>query len=436
MPQERLSQDYNFILDLARKIKSIYDIPIVFGGYHISSLPHTLPNFIDIGVIGEGEETFKELLDKYFEYGRFHHDWLKDVKSIVYHHNGKININEYRLFIENLDTIPPPARDIFDKEHWKPRLSGFSYREGLRVFGRISTSRGCPFKCIFCNSSKFWGNKIRYFSAKYVVSEISLLMTRCGCNSIHGNDDLFTVNIARLEEIVKLLKIEGLLKKVEFASIQARVDTFSDDVCRLLKELGVRSIGFGIESGSNKILKYLKKDSVNIEQNWEAVKRALKWGFFVWPQLIVGCPGETKEDILKTLEFTRIKEIPHYQITMLIPYPGTELWYYAKGRSLVDDNMDFSRLALDIKKWELRNRIYLGDRLMCKKVWQLIKDPFEREEQLSLSNAKLDLKRNSWRYFKIFLNKPIESSFWAITRIKSKLRRVLGVGNFDNNTHS
>jgi len=326
--------------------------------------------------------------------------------------------------------IPPPARDIFDKRYLFPRLNASFYRkQGGEVLGRISTSRGCLFNCIFCYASKFWRNKIRYFSAEYVVSEIRLLIDKYGCDSIHINDDLFIGNVVRLKEIVRLIEKEGISADVEFTFIQARTDMFSEEVCQLLKRMNVRTIGFGIESGSDKILSYLKNNTVTVSQNWEAVNRALKWGFSVWPQLIVGSPGETREDIEKTLRFTRIKDIPRYQIAILTPYPGTELWHYAEKKGLVSEDMDFKRSALVIKKGELEDKVYLGDRLTLEELWQMIKEAFEEEGQRKQADIKINLKKDYLRYFvrylKVFFAKPHKYIPWAMAILNNRLKKAL-----------
>ena len=320
-----VSQNFDRTINLAGKIKHELDIPLIVGGIHISALPHTLPDCFDVAVIGEGEQTMLELLELYEDDGlereRLHH-----IKGIAFHDNTKIEITERRGVIDSLDRIPFPARDL------------------LNVGSHTSmiTSRGCPYKCVFCSSSMYW-NKTRYFSAEYVVEEIKEMIEKYAVNMIDFWDDLFIANKKRLEQISRLLKEEGITDKVSF-NCQARANLINDQTLINLKNMNVNQLSFGFESGSQNVLKYLKKDTVTVDQNRNAVFLSKKYGFVVNGSFVLGSPDETKDDIELSLRFLKNSYIDSGMVFMLTPYPGTELWDYAKQSGIVDDNMDWNKL--------------------------------------------------------------------------------------------
>ena len=409
-----ITQDFTTLLEIADKVKKKFGIPIIMGGHHISALPQSLPSTADIGVIGEGEQTFAELIDIFVKQKKFTPDVLKKVLSICYHDpkTRSIHINPRRPVIEDLDIIPVPARHLFNEDYWKPKKGNYEM-EG-KIFGDINTSRGCPYDCVFCSSAKHWGNRIRFFSAERVVAEIKELHETYGCDLIGINDDLATVNMARLEKIADLMEKTGSIDKIQIYSVQARADVFNQRLCNVLKRLKVKKIAIGVESGSDKTLRYIKGGNINAEKNREVIKLALKNGFEVWPQLIVGAPGETKEDVLKTLEFTKIPGIVNYQICLLTPLPGTRLWEYAKSKGLVSDSMDWSRLSLEVNEKNISKKVYLCEKISRRELWHLIKEPLERVRNHQLRNVKINIKY-SW---KEYLHKTIKQPQKYIPLIK------------------
>jgi radical SAM superfamily enzyme YgiQ (UPF0313 family) len=224
----------------------------------------------------------------------------------------------------------------------KPRRAGSG--KGISRATQMLTSRGCPYQCVFCASSAFW-QKIRFFSAKRVVEEIKLLYEKYKVEEITVYDDLFPANLERLRDIVELLEKENLLGKINFICL-SRVNLMDDERCRLLKKMGVDSIGLGFESGSQKVLSYLKNDTTTVEQNKKAIEVAKRYGFQVHGFFMIGSPNETKEDMLETLKFIKENPINSVEIASVTPLPGTRLWEYAKKRGLVNDNMNVKKLNM------------------------------------------------------------------------------------------
>jgi len=329
---------------LAYKIKSNFDIPIIIGGHHISNLPHKLPNHIDIGVIGEGEETMLELIQFFEKYG-MECSKMKKIDGLVFHDGENICITNSRKLIEPLDKIPYPARDLLKMKEYYLKLRRIpTLSQEITIGTHIITSRGCPYKCIFCSASYFWQNRIRFHSAEYVVGEIKHLIEKYKVESIGIYDDLFAVSKPRLKRIVELIKKEGIDEKINFGC-QGRANLFDEETASLLKEMNVTSIGFGFESGSEKILKYLKDGQVTVEQNRRAIELCNKYGIKVGGFFILGSPGETIEDIKQTYEFIVNNKLTTMMAFILTPFPGTPLWEIAKNDNIVSDNMDFSKFS-------------------------------------------------------------------------------------------
>jgi len=179
-----VSQNFNLAKSYAKLIKT-KKIPVIVGGTHISVLPNSLSEDMDIGCLGEGEQTVVELVDLFLKNGKFSPQELKKIKGICYWENNKIIINEPRPLIENLDTLPLPARDLL-------KIEKHSY---------IFSSRGCPYRCIFCASSRYW-QKVRLFSAEYIVKEIKELVEKYQVNLISFFDDLFIIDKERIKKII------------------------------------------------------------------------------------------------------------------------------------------------------------------------------------------------------------------------------------------
>lgn len=273
---------FDSIPDLCRKIKEFdKGIKIVLGGHHITAVPDCLPEDADYAVLGEGEQAFLDILEGRAERG-----------------------NVKRSLIEPLDHIPFPARDLvkLEKNKWVNQIS----------------SRGCPYSCIFCSSSRFWG-KARYHSAKYVVDEIETL----GVKRIVFQDDLFIGDRNRLRELAGLYEQRNL--DVEL-SCTVRANLVDDELVGLLGRLNVRRVTYGAESGCERTLQYLKCGTVSVKQNLEAVQLLKKNGFIVSASFIVGAPTETFEEASQTLKLIQDAPLDDADLYVLTPYPNTPLY--------------------------------------------------------------------------------------------------------------
>ncbi|HSW65037.1 MAG TPA: radical SAM protein [Dissulfurispiraceae bacterium] len=342
-----VSQNYNYAKMHARAAKK-RGIPVIIGGVHISALPQTMTSDMDYAVLGEGEHTIVELMDQIIApIGRGRKDFSY-INGIAYRNgDGTLHMTPPRPLIEPLDSIPLPARDLLN----------------VRKQSNLFSSRGCPYRCTFCSSSRYW-DKVRFFSAEYVVNETREMVERYGVERINFYDDLMIADKKRLERLVDLLKMEPTLSRVKYW-MNARANLVTDDTARLLKEMGVVSIGMGLESGNERTLKYLKGGSVSVEDNYNAVKILHKYGIAANASFVIGSPDETADEIMDTYRFISKSGLDFADTFVLFPLPGTPIWDEAVQRGLVSENMDWNRLNVYFLKQKqpilMSNRVSLKD---------------------------------------------------------------------------
>lgn len=324
-----VSQNYGIAMEYAKTAKS-FNLPVVMGGVHISALPQTLTSDIDVAVIGEGENTIVDLIALWAAEGKFYNNDLKKIDGVTYYDGAKITVTKTRELIQPLDSIPFPARDILK----------------ISKYASMFSSRGCPYRCTFCFSSRFW-NKVRFFSAEYVVEEIEFLYKTYKVKQISFLDDLFTADIKRLANIVELLGRKNLLGKIKYLC-NTRSNLVTDELARLLHTMGVKTIGMGLESGCQKTLEYLKgKGNITVQDHSRAIRTLLKYGITSHVSFIIGSPLEDRDSIMETCKFIKDNRLTtNFDVYVLTPFPGTPVWDYALSKGLVGDNMDWSRLEV------------------------------------------------------------------------------------------
>ncbi len=321
----------------AGKIKKSLDIPLILGGSHVTGLPESLPKVFDVGVVGEGEQTFLELMVLFAEKGRVDCSGLANINGLVYRDEGtSLKITEKRQFVAEIDLLPHPEREYYKKFNADPYLT---------------SSRGCPYRCVFCLTAKTWGYKYRCFSAKYVVNEIKSIINEFPAavkKEVFFADDLFVSNKKRLREFISCLKSEGLLGKYRIAG-NVRANLVDREFCDLLIEAGFYRVNFGLESASEKVLSYLKCDSLTVEQIQNALNLLYEYGIVVKNSFIIGSPGETEDDLAMTYEFInknmRQGKMLEALANTMIPFPGTAIWEYAAKKGLVSVDMDWDKIS-------------------------------------------------------------------------------------------
>lgn len=317
-------------LKLAREIKKEFPtIPIVVGGAHGSYRPHDFfesPN-IDLAVRGEGEITLLELLDYY----QYKNRKLEDIKGITFRKNGEIIDNPPRELIKNLDILPIPAIDLLHLERY--HVSPDNYLGG-RV-GLITTTRGCPFNCLFCACKQAFNRTYRARDLDKVLKEIDYYVKNYQISELFIMDDCFALNRERTIEFCNRM-IEREYNKKVLWWCQTRVDLVDEKLLKKMKEAGCKILSFGIESGVQRILDTIGK-RVTLEQIKKAVKLTKKAGLEPRGSFIIGLPTETFFDSLKTIFFSLSLPLSQAKFGVATPYPGTKLWDIALAEGQVKE---------------------------------------------------------------------------------------------------
>ncbi|MBJ6725893.1 B12-binding domain-containing radical SAM protein [Geomesophilobacter sediminis] len=311
-------------LELARVAKELdAGCRVVLGGPHAThTCKETLAGapFVDAIVLGEGEETFAELLKPLVSGGD-----LSGIAGIAYRSRGKIVATAHRLPIPKLDLLPMPARHLERSFNVDPR----------RQLEFVITSRGCPASCHFCSSPLFWGRSLRFRSPRAIVDEIRYLRERYGLVYFSFRDDTFTANRERVLEFCRLL---GEERVGIFWNCQSRVNAVDEEMLIAMKRAGCECIQFGVESGSPELLKALGK-RITVPQVEKAAAAVRRVGINLSVYLITGIEGEGEPQLKETLALVEKMRAHDGQVSPLVYYPGTRLFADAAGRGEVDASL-------------------------------------------------------------------------------------------------
>lgn len=364
-------------------------LPIILGGSHITAFPDSIiDDCFSLGVVGEGELTFLEIIRVFMKKQSLSPENISDIKGICFNCKGELIYTGCRDFIEDIDAIPS-----IDKE--------FLLR--YKTLPLTSTSRGCPFSCKYCQSNLAWKSKLRFHSPQYVLNEIlELRKLFPSDNRILFKDDTFTANkkvLSCLKENID--KIRGGRDLIIVGS--SHINFINTDTAKMLKELGVRKLNFGIESGSDRLMRILKRNSTNIDRVNDVLETCYNNGIKAASTFLIGTPEETEDDLKRSYEFI-LKNLSSNHLymaatLMLTPLPdnNSEYWQIAVKKYNINHKVfDWSRLDLrgylwfltesqkegsidDWWKWrnEKLNAIYIGG-IKEEKFLRII-EPYEKE---------------------------------------------------------
>ncbi|MCL2134911.1 MAG: B12-binding domain-containing radical SAM protein [Candidatus Bathyarchaeota archaeon] len=298
-------------LQAARGAKEVCpDATVVLGGPHVTFMDKEILSaepVVDVIVRGEGEVTLAELTKRIINNVGFN-----TADGITYRHQNQIVQNPTRGYIQNLDDLPFPAYNYFKLE--KYRLFG-------KLFFPVITSRGCPFQCNFCTTSRILGKQYRVRSPQNIGHELELLKREYDADSFTFYDDTLTLDKKRLYDICDEIKSRKLNTPWD---CQTRVDQISAEMFDKMKKTNCQQVFFGVESGCQNVLNFVGKRTT-VEQNETAIKLAKKSGLFVSISIIIGYPHETAQMRKETLDFIRRAEPDDVYLCIATPYPGTEL---------------------------------------------------------------------------------------------------------------
>jgi len=318
-----VSYDVNSVQESIRAVKGIdKNIPVIIGGAHVSAIPEVgmgedFPD-ADYGFRGEAEIGFPMLLD--IISGRSG-SGIGEVPGLIWRDNGRVRVNN-QLFYENVDELGMPAWDLMDpREYEASPFSGFS--RGFPLAPMIS-GRGCPFPCTFCSTKYQMGQKVRHRSVSLILEEMKLLINKYGVKEIQFLDDCFSVNKGKVIEICNGILDAGI--KINWQCPNGlRIDTLDEEMLKVMKRAGCYHFSVGIESTNPDILKKMKKN-ITLELVEEKIAIAKRVGIKVTGFFILGFPGETKEDIKRTIRYARKLPIDKVLFSNFWPSPGTEIY--------------------------------------------------------------------------------------------------------------
>ena len=295
---------------LIDKIKSS-GIPLVAGGVHVSSTKEDVlkKTNVDYALYGEAENSILELCE-----GKE----LENIKGLIYRQDEEIITNPPAQLIHDLNEIPFPAWEKFE-------LEKYTYPQEGRL--QIATSRGCPYNCVYCAVKLSMGLGFRPRSPENVVGEIEHWYKK-DYTFFEFVDDCFTLDINRAKQICDLIIQKGLNIKWNCAN-GIRADRVDEELLIKMKKAGCEFVAYGLETGSEKILRRIKK-GITLEKSKETFLLTKKIGLKFAVNFIIGLPEETYEDALMSVELA--KEVPadYINFSNMVPYPGTETYQYIK----------------------------------------------------------------------------------------------------------
>jgi len=296
----------------------------VIGGVHASALPYEALQHFDCVVVGEGELTFvqivKDLINGKRCSGIIQGEQVEDLNSLPLIDYDSLDVLEYIKRGVDLPLLSNPCMDMV-------------------------TSRGCLYRCVFCHNSQST-TKTRYVNAERIAQEILMLHNKFGIATFYFGDDEFLVNTKRLKEINILFHKYRITDWIKWGC-QARSQTCTIETLELAKAAGCKLISIGLESGCERILKYLKCGTTTLADHEKALENCDKVGIIAGGNFIYGVFDQTLEEMQES--FNWIKKQKHISFAssgVLIPYPATEVWRKSQELKLLPENVDYSRLIL------------------------------------------------------------------------------------------
>jgi radical SAM superfamily enzyme YgiQ (UPF0313 family) len=352
---------------------------VVLGGQHASGLIDyflAIPE-IDFIIIGEGDLSFLELVQT-LQAGQL--EKLDSIDGIAFKKNGKIHINPKNNYIQDLDSLPFPARDMFPMEEY----FRINVPSGLTSYaGRATefvTSRGCPHECWFCASTLFNGN-FRARSLENIIHEMQILRDTYGVRELQLVDDNLTQDRERVLKICKNMVERKMNLKW---GIPNAIGTFAldEEIIKWLSLAGFYFTHLSIESGSQRVLSDIMKKPTKINQSTQVVKLLHRYGIDVSLVFCIGNPGEQFDDMEKTFRYAAT--LPAYEAFFYFatPLPGTELYNLCRKQKYVPENFlelvyDFQEPIITTPDWSPKElKRFVRKRVILLHFFYFLRNPF------------------------------------------------------------
>lgn len=387
--------------NLVKKINP--NIPVVLGGIHPSLTPvESVKNkSVDFVIVGEGEFRFLKLLNSLNEKKRFNFD------GVAYKKNGKIIHNPMTSRIENLDTLPLPARELVDMEKYLKIGIPYAPFPRKEKCEQMMVSRGCPFNCVFCSTVKYWGHKFRIRTVSHVLKEVDELVEKYGIQELQFTDDNLTVDKEKAKEIFRSLKPYNLSLCTPHGLM---VNTLDEELIDLMADAGIYQLSFAIESGNQKVLKEMvhkpvpEKDKVK-----KLIKSCHERNIQVHGLFVVGFPGESLKEMNETFAYPYETDVDTASFFLANPMPGSELYERCKKKGYLLDNP-----KLDIKHAEINIPKNSPDYVMPREQMEKLVD----DETRKFNEYSKKKNPNSWNIkFEQFLKKHKDEEDLILGRV-------------------
>jgi len=310
---------------LVNKIKQQFpEIITATGGTHPSFLPEDsfrrTPG-LDFICRHEAEQSFPQLL-RAIEAGK----GIQEIDGLAWRDNGSIRVNPKTRWIENLDSLPFPARDLLPIEkYFEINIPFMFFSKSPRNIS-FNSSRGCPFKCRFCSSCHHWGKRIRFRSVESVLAEMEELVKRWGVEEIKFEDDNLMANPRRAKAIFRGM-IEHKLNLHWNMPNGVLVKSLEDEeLLTLMKESGCYEVILAFESGDQEVMDKIIKKPLDLSKGRQIVEKVRTHGIDAHAFFIIGFPGETRKQIYNTLNYAKALPLDKAYFFMFNPLPGTEMY--------------------------------------------------------------------------------------------------------------
>lgn len=373
------SASYPKCVESAKAIKEVLPkCKVVVGGWHPSYVPDSMLEHpeIDYVIIGEGERAMVELANCLTN--NLGEKIISKISGLAFRKKQKIIINPPK-FISDLDEVPFLARHLLPIDLYEREIPFLN----VKPVDTMNVVRGCPFKCAFCETRRLWGPGCRAFSPRRVVDEIEYMAKKYGTKGIYFLGDNFTINKKRTIELCHQIKKSK--EDIEWVC-DTRADMISQDLLRIMKDSGCKTIWFGVESGSPRILDKINK-GITIEQNIQAFKLCKKEGIQTACSFMIGIPGETLKEIDMSYKFAKKLNPDWCQFNIYIAYPGSSLYDEVIEKGLYDRQQGFlTFVKTDEFDFELLKKIQMH---------------YQSKLNLSFSNILKKMKREGiWTVLK------------------------------------
>lgn len=316
----------------ARAIREALQVPVIVGGFHVTLFAEAaFHDHFDVAFLGEADRSFPAFLRCFGDLEAY-----ARIPGLLFRKDGEVVSTGVAESSEKLDGQPFPARHLLDTDRYR-----IGTIKGSSRYTSIMTSRGCPFKCIFC-SNHVGGTRVRRRSVENVVREITEVVSRHGIRHFYFVDDVLTLDRNYVLALCGALRDEGLAVTFEGST---RANLVDEELLAAMRQAGLVRLSFGLETVDEAIREIIRKE-VPLAAYTEAIRTAARHGIETITSAMLGLPGDTRESMDRTIRFLRdARDLTHSTLSIAMPYPGTALYEMAvrgeHGLELLSS--DFSR---------------------------------------------------------------------------------------------